>query len=115
MTEPTKKYITKLKTKTPIKNGETCVIPTYRNGCKSSEKILWMIQFLNTETHTQVLLMDHLQSLHLREVRIGVNIVLKFNSRKTDIARSARGPKSEGPRAEDALAGPYLELQIWVT
>ena len=26
-----------IKTKTTIKNGETCVIPTYRNGCKSSE------------------------------------------------------------------------------
>ena len=30
-----------------------------RNGCKNSEKILWMTEFLNTETHTQVL-MDYL-------------------------------------------------------
>ena len=50
----------KSKTKTTIKNGETCVIPTYRNGCKSSEKISWMIEFLNAETHTPVLLMKYL-------------------------------------------------------
>ena len=35
-------------------------IPTYQNGCKSSEKILWKKEFLNTETHTPVLLMNHL-------------------------------------------------------
>ena len=43
-----------------IKNGETRAIPKYRKCCKKSEKISWMIEFLNTETHTQVLLMDHL-------------------------------------------------------
>ena len=30
------------------------------NGCKNSERILWMTEFLNTETHTRVLLMNHL-------------------------------------------------------
>ena len=39
------------KTKTPIKKGDTCFIPTYRSGCKSSEKILWMTEFVNAETH----------------------------------------------------------------
>ena len=34
-----------------------------------------MIEFLNTETHTPVLLMDHLWSLRLREVWIWVNTV----------------------------------------
>ena len=57
-------------------NGETRAIPTYRNGCKSSEKILWMTEFLNTETHTPVLLMNHLWSLRLREVRIWVNTIV---------------------------------------
>ena len=38
--------------------GETRVIPTHRNGCKNSERILWMTEFLNTETHTRVLLMN---------------------------------------------------------
>ena len=35
-------------------------IPTYQNGCKNSERILWMKEFLNTETHKPVLLMNHL-------------------------------------------------------
>ena len=51
---------TKKKTKTTIKNGETCYIPTYFNGCKNSEKILWMTEFLSTETRTAVLLTNHL-------------------------------------------------------
>ena len=38
-------------------------IPTYQNGCKSSERILRMKESLNTETHTRVLLMNHLQNL----------------------------------------------------
>ena len=40
--------------------GETRVIPTYQKGCKNSERILWMKDFLNTETNTRVLLMNHL-------------------------------------------------------
>ena len=28
------------------KNGETRFVPTYRSGCKNSEKILWMTEFL---------------------------------------------------------------------
>ena len=31
-----------------------------------------------------------------------------LTSRKNEIARSARGPKSQGPREEDAMAEPYL-------
>ena len=34
------------------------------------QKVLWMIEFLNTETHTPVFLMNHLWSLRLREVWI---------------------------------------------
>ena len=34
---------------------------------------------------------------------------------KTEIARSASGPKLQGLRAEDAKAKPYLELTILVT
>ena len=30
-------------------------------------------------------------------------------------ARSVRGPKLQGPHAEDAMAKPYLEPQILVT
>ena len=48
-------------------NGETRCIPKYRNGCKNSERISWMIEFLNTETHTPVLLMKYLLELMRRE------------------------------------------------
>ena len=69
-------------------------------------------EFLNTETHTRVLLMNYLQSL--REVWIWVNTVFILTSRKTEIARSARGPKLQGPRAEDAMAEPHLMQKILV-
>ena len=38
-----------------------------------------------------------------------VNTVFILTSRKTKNARSARGPKLQGPRAEDALAEPRAE------
>ena len=34
-----------------------------------------------------------------------------LTSRKTEIARSAKGPKIQGPHAEDAMAKPYLVLK----
>ena len=34
---------------------------------------------------------------------------------KTEIARSVKGPKLQGPRAEDAMAEQYLALTILVT
>ena len=95
-----------------IKNGETRAIPKYWNGCKKSQKILWMTEFLNTKTHTPVLLMNHLRNLW--EVWIWVSTVFKLTSLKTEIARSARGPKLQGPRAEDALAEPYVVQKILV-
>ena len=36
-------------------------------------------------------------------------------SLKTEIARSASGPKLQGPRAEDAVAKPYFALKTLVT
>ena len=41
-----------------------------------------MTEFLNAETHTPVLLMNHLQSLRLREVWIWANMVLILTSPK---------------------------------
>ena len=55
-----------------------------------------MEEFLNTETHTRVLLMNHLWGPRLREVRNWVNTVLKLTSRKTEIAISAWEPKLQG-------------------
>ena len=34
---------------------------------------------------------------------------------KTEIARSVKGPKLQGPHAEDAMAEPYLVLKMLVT
>ena len=42
-----------------------------------------------------------------RSADLGKHSVI-LTSRKTEIARSARGPKSQGPRAGDALAESYL-------
>ena len=42
------------------------------------------------------------------------NQCLKLTHRKTEIARSVRGPKSQGPRAEDALSESYLVQKILV-
>ena len=53
-----------------------------------------MIEFLNTKTHTSVLLMNRLQSPRLREVRILVNTVFILTSLQIEIARSVRGPKN---------------------
>ena len=39
-----------------------------------------------------------------------VNTMFILSSLKTEIARSASGPKLQGPHAEDAMAKPYLEL-----
>ena len=70
-----------------------------------------MTEFLNAETHTPVLLMYYLGIL--REVWIWVNTMFILTSRKTEIARSVNGPKSQGPRAEDAMAKPYLVQTIF--
>ena len=80
---------------------------TYQKGCKKSEKTLWMKEFMNTETHTRVLLMNHLWNL--REVWIWVSRVLKLTSRKTEIAR---GLKLQGHRAEDVLVESNLVQKI---
>ena len=45
---------------------------------------------------------------------IWVNIVCVLTSLKTEIARSVRGPKLQGPRSEEAVAEPYLVQKILV-
>ena len=72
-----------------------------------------MTEFLNTETHTPVLLMDHLKSLRLREMWIWVSTVFILTSLKSEIVRFTRGPKLQGPREEDASAEPYLVQKIF--
>ena len=94
-------------TKNPIKmwtmsdDEVTRYIPIYQSACKNSRRILWMKEFLNTETHTRVLLMDHL--LSHRENWHRASTVFTLISRKTEISRSVRGLKLQGLRAEDVL------------
>ena len=56
----------------------------------------------------------YLWSPHSRDVRICVSTVFFLTSLKIEIARSVRGPKLQGPRAEDAMAEPNLVLKILV-
>ena len=74
-----------------------------------------MMKFHYREALTPVLLMKFLESRSRRDVRIWVNTVFILISLKTEIARSVKGPKLQGAHAEDAMAKPYLELQILVT
>ena len=80
----------------PRQNGATRCVPTYRNGCKNSEKISWMIEFLNAETLTPVLLTKYLWNL--REVDLGKHSVNTHFTKKTEIARSAREPKLQNDK-----------------
>ena len=97
--------------KRPRQIVETRVmILRFRNGCKNSGKIWWMMKFHYREALTPVLLMKLLWSRLRRDVRIWVSTVFKLISLKTEIARSVNGPKLQGPRAEDAMAKPYLVL-----
>ena len=72
----------------------------------------WMTKFLNTETHAPVLLMNHLQSPYSRDVRICVNTVFILISLKTEIARSARGPKIARAPCRRRIGGvvPHAEI-----
>ena len=69
-----------------------------------------MMKFHHTETLTPIFFMKHLQNPHSRDVRIWARTVFIPISLKTEIARSASGPKLQGPRAEDAMAKPFLVL-----
>ena len=104
-----------MKTKTPIKNEETWVIPTYWNGFKNSEKNLVDDRVpLQGGSHASS---SHESSLEpTRREDLGKHSVY-IHFQKTEIARSARGPKSHGPRAEDVLAESYLVqiiLVVWL-
>ena len=50
-----------------------------------------------------------------RREDLGVSTVFILISLKTEIARSVKGPKLQGPHAEDAMAEPYIVLKMLVT
>ena len=75
-----------------------------------------MTEFLNADAHTPS--SSHEPSLEptpTRSVDLGKHNIKKITSLKTEIARSVRGPKIQGPRAEDVLAEPYFVQKILVT
>ena len=104
---------TKIKMWITRRYGATCHFPKYLNGCKNSERILWMKQSLSIETHTRALLMKPLQIR--RDEWYRANTVFLPTSRKTDITRFARGPKWQGPLVGNAQVKPYLEQKFLVT
>ena len=57
----------------------------------------------------------HASSSHEASLRVWVSTVFILISLKTEIARSARGPKLQEPHAEDAEVEPYPVLKILVT
>ena len=59
------------------------------------------MKFQHREALTPVLLMKFLWSRHSRDVRIWVSTVFILSSVKTEIAKSARGPKVQVRRAEN--------------
>ena len=75
----------------------------------------WLMKFHYREALTPVLLLKPLWSRLQRDVRIWVSTVFILISLKTEIARSVKGPRLQGPHAEDAMAKPYFELKILVT
>ena len=54
-----------------------------------------------------------LEPTSTRSEDLGKHSIYIFISLKTEIARSVRGPKLQGPRAEDAMAEPYFVLKFW--
>ena len=51
------KFPNRIKMRITNRCAETCIpTSTYQNGCKNSERLFWRKEFLNTETHTRVLL-----------------------------------------------------------
>ena len=107
------------KNQTPNKKETTIE----RGNPLDSEIPEWLQEFMENlvddeislrEALTPVLLMKFLYSRLRRDVRIWVNTVIILISLKTKIARSVKGPKLQGQRAEDAMAKPYFVPQILV-
>ena len=56
-----------------------------------------------------------LEPIYKRDMRICACTVFMLLSQKTEISRSAKGPKLQGLRAEDTMAEPHLMPEILVT
>ena len=82
----------------------------FRNGCKNSGKIWWMMKFHYREALTPVVLEPKTKR---REDLGKHNVQTHFpKDRNCEICKRT---KITRPHAEDAMAKPYLEPQILVT
>ena len=99
--------------------------PTIERGNSlNSENPEWLQEFRENLVDDEIPLQggSHASSSHeasseptfKRREDLGKHSVVLI-SLKTEIARSVKGPKLQGPHAEDAMAKPYLEPQILVT
>ena len=74
-----------------------------------------MMKFLNKETHASSSHEVSLEPTFKRREDLGKHSVFFFISLKTETARSVKGPKLQGPHAEDAIVELYFVLKILVT
>ena len=96
-----------------------------RGNPSNSEIPEWLQEFRENLVDDEIPLQggSHASSSHepssepspARCANLGKHSVYTHFPLKTEVARSARGPKLQGSRAEDVLAEPYLEPQILVT
>ena len=104
--------IPKIKKETTIERG---------NPCGDSEIPEWLQEFRENlvddeipehrDSHASSSHEVSLEPTTKRREDLGIVLI----SLKTEIARSINGPKLQGPRAEDAMAEPYLVQKILVT
>ena len=107
-------------TKNPKSNKDDTTIER-GHLCDDSEIPEWLQEFIENLVDERVpehrdshASSSHEVSLEPTPKRIWVSTEFILTSRKTEIARSATGPKSQGPRVEDVLAESYLLQKILV-
>ena len=78
-----------IKTKTTRKNGATRRVPIYWNGCKNSEKILWMTEFLERrDSHASSSHEPSLEPTPTRSVDLGKHSVYTHFPKDRQITRA---------------------------
>ena len=99
-------------------NGETRFFFFFlksRSGCKNSEKNLVDDEIpVHGDSHASSSHEASSEPTFKRIEDLGKHSICLI-SLKTEIARSVKGPKLQGPRAGDAMAEPYVVQKILVT
>ena len=119
---PTKKFPKTYKKEIMIERGN----PLCADSSRASSEILeWLQEFRENlvddevpehrDSHASSSDEVSLERTFKRREDLGKHSVYTDFTKKTENARNARGPKLQGPRAEDAMAELYLVLKILVT